>query len=36
MIETEQLENEEWRPIEENPIYFVSNLGRIKSIDRPL
>lgn len=36
MIEIEQLENEEWRPIEENPVYFVSNLGRIKSIDRPI
>jgi len=27
----ENLEGEEWRPIQGNLYYFVSNLGRVKS-----
>ena len=32
----EQLENEIWKPTYVNPYYFVSNKGRVKSIERPI
>lgn len=32
----EQFINEIWKPIEENPIYLVSNYGRVKTIDHPI
>lgn len=31
-----QFENEIWKPIKENPVYLVSNLGRVKTIDHPI
>lgn len=32
----EQFINEIWKPIEENPVYLVSNYGRVKTIDHPI
>lgn len=32
----EQFINEIWKPIEENPVYLVSNCGRVKTIDHPV
>lgn len=32
----EQFTNEIWKPIEENPIYLVSNYGRVKTIDHKI
>ena len=32
----EQFINEIWKPIEENPVYLVSNYGRVKTIDHPV
>lgn len=31
-----QIINEIWKPVEENPVYYVSNLGRVKTIDHPV
>lgn len=30
------MEPEIWKPIKENPFYYVSNLGRVKSVDHPV
>lgn len=35
-METEQFINEIWKPIKENPVYLVSNYGRVKTIDHPV
>ncbi len=32
----EQFINEIWKPIKENPVYLVSNYGRVKTIDHPI
>ena len=32
----EQFIDEIWKPIEENPIYLVSNYGRVRTIDHPV
>lgn len=32
----EQFINEIWKPINENPVYLVSNYGRVKTIDHPI
>ena len=32
----EQFINEIWKPIEENPVYLVSNYGRVRTIDHPV
>ena len=32
----EQFINEIWKPIKENPVYLVSNYGRVKTIDHPV
>lgn len=32
----EQFINEVWRPVEVNPVYLVSNYGRVKTIDHPV
>lgn len=32
----EQFIDEIWKPIEENPVYLVSNYGRIRTIDHPV
>lgn len=32
----EQFIDEIWKPIEENPVYLVSNYGRVKTIDHPI
>ena len=31
-----QYVNETWKPIKENPIYLVSNYGRVRTIDHPV
>ena len=32
----EQFIDEIWKPIEENPVYLVSNYGRVRTIDHPV
>ena len=32
----EQFINEIWKPVEENPVYLVSNCGRVRTIDHPV
>lgn len=32
----EQFIDEIWKPIKENPVYLVSNYGRVKTIDHPV
>lgn len=32
----EQFINEVWKPIKQNPVYLVSNYGRVKTIDHPV
>lgn len=32
----EQFVNEEWRTVNVNPVYLVSNYGRVKTIDHPV
>lgn len=32
----EQFINEIWKPVEINPVYLVSNYGRVKTIDHPV
>lgn len=32
----EQFIDEIWKPIQENPVYLVSNYGRVKTIDHPV
>ena len=35
-MEKEQFINEEWRTVSLNPVYLVSNYGRVKTIDHPV